>query len=220
MCYILTVQRDEWIDVSVPLHNDMVHWPGDPPFHRDEVQSMKRGDVCNVSKITSTAHIGTHMDAPHHFIEGGKGIDAMPVEAGMGAARVIRIQDPEVIRVSEIEHYDITAGERVLFRTRNSDSAWKTNEFQKKFVYIPADTAKYLAARKVRTVGVDYLSVGGFEADGPQTHQALLGGGVWIIEGLNLSGVEGGPYELICLPLKIVGSDGAPARALLRRLSL
>ena len=141
----------------------------------------------------------------------------MPIDATLGPARVIRIDDPELIRVSEIEPHNISAGERVLFRTRNSDSAWKTSEFQTSFVHIPADTARYLAAKNVLTVGVDYLSVGGFNTDGPQTHQALLGAGVWIIEGLNLGGVEPGDYELVCLPLKMVGSDGAPARAVLRK---
>jgi arylformamidase len=207
----------EWIDISIPLHNGMVHWPGDPPFHREEVMQMAGGDVCNVSKITSTVHIGTHMDAPHHFVKDGVGIDAMPIEATVGPARVIHIDDPEKIRVSELEPYKISAGERVLFQTRNSDSLWNTAEFQKKFAYIPADTAQYLASKRVMTVGVDYLSVGGFDADGPQTHQALLGGGVWIIEGLNLAGVKPGDYELICLPLRIVGCDGAPARAILRK---
>lgn len=208
----------EWIDISVPLYNGMVHWPNDPPFHREEVMQMDRGDVCNVSKMSCTVHIGTHMDAPHHFIQGGEGIEAMPVDAAIGPARVIQIDDPELIRVSEIEPHNIHQGERVLFRTRNSGSLWKSSEFDKRFVHIPADTAKYLASTGVRTVGVDYLSVGGFETDGAQTHQALLGAGVWIIEGLDLAAVEPGSYELLCLPLKLVGSDGAPARALLRRL--
>jgi arylformamidase len=208
----------EWIDISVALDNGMVHWPGDPPFHREEVMQMERGDICNVSKMTSTVHIGTHMDAPHHFVKNGRGIDSMPIDATVGRARVIRIDDPEMIRVAELDQHNIGAGERVLFRTRNSLSAWKTTDFQKRFVYIPADTARYLVSKDVRTIGVDYLSVGGFDADGPQTHQALLSAGVWIIEGLNLGDVEPGDYDLVCLPLKIVGSDGAPARAILRRL--
>lgn len=206
-----------WIDISVPLYNGMVHWPGDPPFEREEVLQMARGDVCNVSKMTSTVHIGTHMDAPHHFVKGGQGVEAMPLDATIGPARVIRLSDPELIRISEIEPHNIAAGERVLFRTRNSDSAWRTTEFQKNFVHIPADTARYLVSKKVRTIGVDYLSVGGFNTDGPATHQALLEGGVWIIEGLNLAAAEPGDYELICLPLKMVGSDGAPARAIIRK---
>ncbi len=207
-----------WIDVSVPLHNGMAHWPGDEPFERDEMLQIAKGDACNVSKMTCTVHIGTHMDAPRHFIAGGAGIDALPFEAVIGPARVIAISDPELIRISEIEPHKIASGERVLFRTRNSDVAWKSGTFEKQFVHIPHDTAAYLAASGIRTVGVDYLSVGGFDGDGPQTHQALLGAGVWIIEGLNLASIEPGDYELICLPLKLVDSDGAPARAVLRKI--
>lgn len=209
----------DWIDISIALHNDMVHWPGDPPFQRDEVLRMANGDVCNVSKITTSVHVGTHMDAPHHFIQGGTGMDSMPLEAGIGLARVIAIADPELIRIREVEQHRIRPGERILFRTRNSDRAWNSNDFQESFVHIPADTAKYLAGTGVQTVGVDYLSVGGFQTDGPQTHEALLGAGIWIIEGLNLATVEPGQYDLVCLPMKIMGSDGAPARAVVRRVS-
>lgn len=209
----------DWIDISVPLYNGMVHWPGDPPFEREEVLRMGAGDVCNVSKVTTSVHVGTHMDAPHHFINAGRGMDAMPIDAGIGPARVIAIKNPQLIRVDEIEPHGIRRGERVLFRTRNSDIAWRSEEFQRSFVHIPADTAQYLAGTGVQTIGVDYLSVGGFETDGPQTHQALLGAGIWIIEGLNLSQVTPGDYELVCLPLKLVGSDGAPARAVLRAAS-
>jgi arylformamidase len=158
------------------------------------------------------------MDAPHHFVKGGIGIAAMPIDAAIGPARVIRLDDPDLIRIAEIEPHNIQRGERVLFRTRNSDGGmWKNDEFQKTFIHIPQDTARYLVSSGVQTIGVDYLSVGGFDTDGPQTHQALLGAGIWIIEGLNLAGVEPGNYELVCLPLKMVGSDGAPARAILRR---
>jgi arylformamidase len=208
----------EWIDVSIPLRNGMVHWPQDAPFERTEVMKLAHGDPCNLSRIAGSAHTGTHMDSPHHFLPGGGGMETMPIEATVGPARVIAIRDPEMIRVQELEPYRVVPGDRLLFKTNNSKSHWKTDEFQKDFVYIPSDTARYLAVRKVRTVGVDYLSVGGFEADGPETHRILLGAGIWIIEGLNLDSVEPGEYELICLPLKIVGSDGAPARAAVRRL--
>ena len=134
----------------MPLYNGMVVWPGDPPFHRELVMGMDAGDVCNVSKITSTVHIGTHMDAPFHFVKNGLGMEAMPMEATIGLARVIRIDDPDLIRVAEIERYGVGEGERVLFRTRNSDIAWKTAEYQKKFVHIPAETARYLAAKKYK----------------------------------------------------------------------
>lgn len=208
-----------WIDVSVPLKNGMVHWPGDKAFSRSLTESIDKGDQANVSEMTGSVHTGTHMDAPVHFINGGRAIDTIPLEACMGPARVIRIDDPEVIRISELEPHGIAAGERILFRTKNSDHVWKTDAFQTDFVHIPADTASWLAERRILTVGVDYLSVGGYQSDGAETHRALLGGGVWIIEGLVLTDIEPGDYDLICLPLKLVGSDGAPARAILRKRS-
>jgi arylformamidase len=206
----------KFIDVSVPLHNGMVHWPGDAPFSRIQTLHLAKGDECNLSQISSSAHIWTHMDAPRHFLKDGHGIETMPVDATIGPARVIAIHDPDLIRIAELEPHQLKRGERVLFKTRNSSHVWKTSEFQKKFVHIPQDTARYLGKCGVQTVGVDYLSVGGFETDSAETHQALLEAGIWIIEGLNLENVEPGNYELICLPLKLVGSDGAPARAVLR----
>lgn len=209
----------EWIDISATLHNGMVSWPGDEPFHREQMLYLERGDTCNLSKFSTTAHIGTHMDAPLHFVAGGAAMEAMPLDAAFGAARVIRIEHPRFITISEVEPHNLQAGERVLFRTRNSPAAWESAEFEKDFVYIAADTARYLASRRVRTVGVDYLSVGGYERDGPETHRALLEAGIWIIEGLQLGAVEPGEYDLICLPLKMAGSEGAPARAIVRRRS-
>jgi arylformamidase len=209
--------KSEWIDISIPLHNGMVNWPGDAPFHRLETLKIANGDPCNLSQFCTSAHIGTHMDAPRHFLADGHGMESMPIEATIGPARVIAIQDPDLIRIKELEPHHLGAGDRVLFKTRNSDHLWKTNEFQEQFIHIPRDTAAYLADLKVRTVGVDYLSVGGYETDSAETHQALLGAGIWLIEGLNLKHVEPGEYELVCLPLKLVGSDGAPARAVLRR---
>lgn len=175
------------------------------------------GDVANLSEITGSAHTGTHMDAPLHFIENGASIDTLPVSVTVGRARVIGIQDRETIRVGELEPHEIARGERVLFKTANSSRLWKTGTFQENYIYIPPDTAEYLAAVQVQLVGVDYLSVGGYHWGNPETHRALLGAGIWIIEGLNLEHVEPGEYELVCLPLKLVGSDGAPARAVLRR---
>jgi hypothetical protein len=108
-------------------------------------------------------------------------------------------------------------GERLLFKTHNSGRCWDTDAFVEDFVYISAAGARYLAERRVRLVGVDYLSVGGFRADGVETHRALLEAGIWIIEGLDLRRVRPGGVQLLCLPLKILGGDGAPARALVRR---
>ena len=206
-----------WIDVSVSLHDGMVHWPDNPPVKIARMLDMNRGDVCNVSTISMGSHTGTHMDAPVHFIKAGRGIDEMPFEATMGLARVIEIQDHESIKPDELRPHAIQRGERILFKTQNSPRCWQTDQFIEDFVYISQEAARYLAELGVQTVGVDYLSVGGYKKDGPQTHQALLGAGIWVIEGLNLAQVEPGSYELLCLPLKIAGGDGAPARALLRK---
>lgn len=209
-----------WIDISAPLHNGMVVWPGDAPFERTSTLEIANGDECNLSQISSTAHIGTHIDAPRHYLEGAAGIETMPIAASIGRARVIEIHDPEAIRTSELEPHRLAKGERALFKTRNSEHCWETDHFQKKYIYITPEAAHYLAERGVQTVGVDYLSVGGFESGGPETHRILLQAGIWIIEGLVLEHVEPGEYELVCLPLKIIGGDGAPARAVLRKLAL
>ena len=205
-----------WIDVSVPLRSGMVHWPDNPPVSIERMLDIERGDVANVSKLSLGAHSGTHIDAPLHFFRTGNGLDAMPLTATIGRARVIEIRDPESIKPVELRPYQIQRGERVLFKTRNSTRCWHTDDFVEDFVYISQEAARYLVVQQVQTIGVDYLSVGGFFTDGVETHHALLEAGIWIIEGLNLSGIEPGIYELICLPLKIEDADGAPARAILR----
>ena len=143
----------------------------------------------------------------------------LPLDTAIGSARVIRHPRPPVHQARGAAHgIAIRRGERILFKTRNSDHCWDTDSFVEDFVYISATAAEYLAERQVRLVGVDYLSVGGFRADGVETHQALLQAGIWIIEGLNLKGVRPGRVQLVCLPLKIAGADGAPCRAVIRPL--
>jgi arylformamidase len=206
-----------WIDISVPLYTGMAHWPDNPPVRIERMMDLSRGDAANVSKIELGAHTGTHMDAPRHFLADGAGIDEMPFEATIGSARVIRIEHPQAILPEELEAHHLQAGERVLFRTRNSERCWNTDQFVEDFVYISAAAAQFLADRQVCTIGVDYLSVGGYVYDGVETHRILLSAGIWLIEGLNLSAVEPGTYELVCLPLRIAGADGALARAILRQ---
>ncbi|MGN6385530.1 MAG: cyclase family protein [Verrucomicrobiota bacterium] len=206
----------KWIDISVTIKPGMAHWPDNPAIKVDRMLDMNKGDVCNVSVLSFGSHTGTHMDAPLHFIKNGKGLDKMPLDATIGPARVIEIKDKEAVKVEEIAKQKIKPGERILFKTRNSTRSWKTDEFDKNFVYISKEAAAFLARAKVMTVGIDYLSVGGFFKDGKETHDALLGAGIWVIEGLNLSKVKAGRYELNCLPIKVLNSDGAPARALLR----
>ncbi len=207
----------QWIDISVTLHSGMAHWPDNPPVHIERMLDIGRGDPCNVSTLAMGSHTGTHMDAPLHFLPTGQGLETMPFEATLGPARVIEIHDPEAIKPEELLPHALQPGERVLFKTRNSTRCWQADNFVEDFVYISQEAARALAALKVRTVGVDYLSVGGYTKDGVETHRALLEAGIWIIEGLDLSQVQPGAYELICLPIKVASSDGAPARAILRK---
>jgi arylformamidase len=207
-----------WIDISVPLRNAMVHWPSDPPVRIERILDVERGDSHTLSEITMGSHTGTHMDAPLHLIQQATGIDGMPLDTTVGRARVIEIQDTQSIKPEELLGHGIRRGERILFKTRNSSRVWQTDAFVEDFVFISTEGAAFLAERGVRLVGVDYLSVGGFKGGGSQTHRSLLEAGAWIIEGLDLSRVSSGWYYLICLPLRIAGGDGAPARAILRPL--
>ncbi|HTI13889.1 MAG TPA: cyclase family protein [Dictyobacter sp.] len=208
----------EWIDISVPIRDGMLHWPDNPPVQLERVMDIGKGDPCNLSKLSMGVHTATHMDAPVHFLADGDDFSTMPLTATIGPARVIGISDTESIKAAELEQYHIEPGERILFKTINSTQYWQVNEFVKNFVYISEDAAKYLAERQIQTVGVDYLSVGGYFKDSSETHKALLGAKIWVIEGLNLAQVEPGNYELLCLPIKMVKSEGAPARAVLRPL--
>lgn len=193
----------------------MPHWPGDPVPSMARALDMDLGDICNARYLTMSAHTGTHMDAPLHFVNKGESIDRMPLTATIGPARLIQIEHPDFIGPEELIRHDIQPGERILFKTRN---VWHPTAFAKTFVHCNAAAARHLVERKVRTIGIDYLSIGAYERDGVETHQILLGAGIWVIEGLDLSQIEPGSYDLICLPLKILGGDGAPARAVVRKI--
>ena len=210
----------EWIDISVPLKTGMVHWPDNPGVRIERSMDIGRGAHANVSNISFGSHTGTHMDAPVHFLQSGEGIDKLPMSVAIGRARVIQIEDPHSIKPGELVPHKIRKGERILFKTANSPRCWETDSFVPDFVHLSAEGAKFLIDRGVKMVGIDYLSVGGYKADGSETHRYLLEAGIWIVEGLDLSQVEPGNYVLICLPLKIDGGDGAPARAVLKRAQL
>jgi len=205
-----------WIDISLPLRNAMVHWPGDPPIRINRAQDMANGDSHTLSQISMGSHTGTHIDAPLHFIRKGSSIDRMPLDAAIGRARVIEIQDSESIKPQELSGHGIRRGERLLFKTINSSRVWQTDTFIEDFVFISNEAARFLVRRGVSVIGIDYLSVGGFKRAGGEVHRTLLQAGIWIIEGLDLSLVRSGRYDLICLPLKLEQADGAPARAILR----
>jgi len=203
-----------WIDVSVPLRNDVIGWPGDVPVEVARRMRIEQGADYNISMITLSTHAGTHMDAPLHFIDGGAGIDTMPAEATVGPARIIEIADRESIKPAELEGHDIQAGERIIFKTANSERDWLDAPMIEDYVYLSPDGARFLAERKVKCVGIDYLSVGNLDmVESGATHRALLAAGIWIVECLYLVGVPAGPCELMCLPLRVEGAEGAPARA-------
>ncbi len=210
------MSKNSWIDVSVPIRSGMHHWPGDPPTFATMHAGTAKGDVCNVSALYMSSHMGTHMDAPFHFLPGTKTMDDLPWDAVIGPARLVEIKDKTAIKPVELKKLKPQKGERLLFKTPNSARSWKKPEFDKDFVYIAKEAAQYLVDCGVQTVGVDYLSVGGFYKDGIPTHHILLGAEVWIIEGLDFSKVKPGNYEMLCLPIKYHQGDGAPARCLIR----
>ena len=203
-------------DLSLPISESLVVWPGDSPVRITHTSHLDRGDRATVSRLDMGAHTGTHVDAPAHFVPGGSGVDSLDLNVLVGPAAVIHAPKADALSADVLAGLGIPAGtERVLFRTRNSER-WACDErkFDEDFVAITEDGARWLVARGVRLVGVDSLSVGPY-ADTVPTHQILLCAGVVVVEGLDLSGVGPGVYQLVCLPLKIVGADGAPARAIL-----
>jgi arylformamidase len=207
-----------WIDVSVPISDGMLHWPDNPPVSLRRVMAIERGDGANVSALSLGVHTGTHVDAPVHFLPTGRDVRSLDLTTAIGPARVVAISDPVAVKREELEAARPQPGERLLLKTVNSSRRWYEEAFREEFVYVSADAARYLVECGVALVGVDYLSVGGFRVDGEATHHALLEAGVLVVEGLDLVDVEPGRYELLCLPLPLAGSDGAPARAVLRPL--
>jgi arylformamidase len=200
----------EIFDVSVPIRPGMVTYPGDPAVRLERVASIAEGDVCNLSRLDFGVHSGTHVDAPLHFVDGATAAEALPLDVLVGPARVLDLTGVEgEIGAEALAGRDL--GERVLLKTRNSE-LWAREEFVEDHVALGAEAARALVAAGVRLVGIDYLSIGDEGA-----HHALLEAGVVVVESLDLRRVEPGDYELVCAPLKLAGSDGAPARALLIR---
>ena len=207
-------ERRIW-DVSVPLRDGGLVYPNNPPISITPASSIAKGDTANVSRLSFGSHTGTHVDAPLHFMDGGAGVDELPLDVLVGPARLIAFSD-DVMAVGEAEvrQHDLSGVTRVLIRTRNS--AWLASgdtEFHPDFTHVAPDGAEYLVSIGVRLVGVDYLSVEQFHSPHHRTHKTLLSNGVVIVEGLVLAEPPPGDYELYCLPMLLAGIDGAPARA-------
>ncbi len=204
-------------DVSLDITPDMPVWPGDGGIQFERIEEIETGAEANVSRISMGVHTGTHVDAPYHFLKDGNSVEKLPLKLLVGRAYVVHLSDDvDIITPEVLEAADIPPRtRRVLIRTRNSKQWAKGYKpFQADFVGVDKEAAKALVKRGVKLVGVDYLSVAPFQ-NGTPTHQILLKAGVIIVEGLNLSQVSQGRYNFFCLPLKLAGSDGAPARAIL-----
>jgi len=207
-----------WQDISVPIRSGMVHWPGDPEIEVRHMSRMKEGAMCNVTALKMGTHTGTHMDAPLHFVDDGATMDSLDFDAVIGPARVVEILNEKAVTLQELSRHDLKRGERILLKTVNSTIAWSDEDrFHEDYVYIAEDAARLMVEAGIAMVGIDYLSVGGFHHDMVETHETLLKGGVWILEGIQLKGVSGGDYDLCCLPIRTEGAEGAPARAVIRR---
>ena len=205
------------IDVSVPLDAaTLPTYPNNTPFSLEPVKRVARGDSSNVSTLHMSAHTGTHVDAPRHFFDDGAGTEALPLEMLLGRTRVIEVTSRTGLAAEDLRTVDLAEDVRLLIKTHNS-RLWGSPEFHADYVGVTESAARHLVDHGIKVLGVDYLSVEKFRTPGAPAHHVLLGAGTIVIEGLNLMEVDPGVYEMICLPLRIVGADGAPARVLLRR---
>lgn len=203
------------LDISLPLHPDVPCWPGKSPLALKPMRDMSRGDQCTCHAISMDIHLGTHIDAPCHFIRDGATVDKIPIATMVGPCRVVEFLEDGAYEIPAqimAEH----SVERVLFKTRNS-KLLSFSKFDPKFVALSESLAANLVERGVRLVGIDYFSVDCFESENKAVHRTLLQAGVVILEGINLSAVEPGDYELVALPLNIRGAEGSPVRAILMR---
>jgi len=200
-------------DITVPLSPDIPVYPGDPTVSVESLSSIADGDLTNLSRITLGSHSGTHIDPPYHFNNAGIRVDELPLEVMIGKALVLDFAGVKEIGRKELERYRIEGAERLLLKTDNS-KLWQETEFREDYAALTVDGAQYLVEAGVKLVGIDYLSIEAFHGDG-EVHRTLLDKGILVLEGLNLTDIKHGHYQLICLPLKLKGGDGAPVRALL-----
>jgi len=204
------------IDVTVPLDSALPTYPNNTPFSLEPIKRIARGDSSNVSTLHLSAHTGTHVDAPRHFFDDGAGTESLALEMLIGRTRVIEITSRGGITADDLSGIDLSQDIRLLIKTHNS-RLWSSPDFHTDYLGVAESGARHLVSHGIKLVGVDYLSVEVFRAPGAPAHHALLGAGIIVIEGLNLIDVDPGIYDMYCLPLRIVGSDGAPARVVLRR---
>lgn len=203
-----------YYDVSVTLTNKTVVYEGDPPIKIEEMSQMAKGDPYNLSLLTFGSHTGTHMDAPKHFCDDRRAVDELSLEYFLGKAKVFDMGTVNVIDLDSVKNRAIEQGDRILFKTKNS-RLMRANVFARDYVYISPEAAQYLVEKEILTVGIDYLTVEQYGVTLPLTHKAFLSHDIVILEGLDLSDVDEGEYELISLPIKLGGGNGSPMRTVL-----
>jgi len=203
-------------DVSVPIDNGMPVWPTDPAVSlvTATIPSIDRRRTIRVTTIQMGSHTGTHIDAPNHFVEGGKKLHQIPLKVLVGEVAVFHIAGVPSINRRHLEQLDWLGVKRVLFKTDNSDH-WQDEEFYENFVYLEPDAAAFLVERGLRLVGIDYLSIDRYGSEHHPTHLVLLPNDVVVLEGLNLKEVAPGRYQMVALPLNLQQADGAPTRVIL-----
>ena len=204
------------IDISVPIKKDMPSWPNTPGVHFEQTSSLEKGDLSNETTINLSVHTGTHLDSPLHFVADGLSIDKIPLENLIGSIFVADLGQVKTITPEDLENLHLPQDVvRLLLKTANSDLWVKgEKEFQKDFVGLNPAAAAWLVERGIKLIGIDYLSIAQFDKT-DEVHQVLLKNGVMVLEGLNLAEVKSGFYKLICLPIKLIGSEAALARAVL-----
>lgn len=205
-----------FLDVSVPLAAGIPAYPGNPEYELQPVKRIAEGGSSNVSRLVLGTHTGTHVDAPWHFFDDRAGADELALELLIGRARVIQVPRRGGIEREDLAGAGLREDIRVLLKTPNS-GFWSGEPFRTDYTHLTESGAKYLVEQGVKVVGIDYLSIEAFKKPGAPAHRALLSAGVVVIEGLNLAAAEPSFYEMYCLPLRIVGGDGAPARVVLKR---
>lgn len=205
------------LDISVAVSPDLPVWPGDPKIELKRFRSIAQGDTSNDSHLACSVHSGTHIDAPAHFIENGNTVERLPLDTLLGPATVVELPEADIITPEHLEAQGLSPQiKRLLLKTQNSD-LWTDpgHQFNPDFVALSSDSARWIVSKGINLVGIDYLSIQLSKDAEPITHRILLDAGIIIIEGLDLRNISPGVYELICLPIKLAGSEGAPARAVL-----
>jgi len=204
-------------DISVPISAELPVWPSDPPIVLERYKVISEGNTSNDSRIACSVHSGTHVDAPAHFIENGSTVEELPLETLMGPATVVELSEVGIITPELLEAQALPPQtRRLLLKTKNSD-LWTdpAHQFNPDFVALSSDSASWIVSKRIHLVGIDYLSIQLSKDAEPLTHRILLEAGIVIVEGLDLRKVDPGDYQLFCLPIKLAGCEGAPARAVL-----